>query len=358
MNRNPTLRTLSRRRDALIACRDLESLAKLLALRPERLLTLAANPLYREFSTPKKDGSRRHIEEPIPFLKRVQDRLADFLQAVYYFHRTPAAYGFIVRPVDDPEPRHILSNARAHLGRPYLLNLDMEDFFHTIRQDRIYTLFHAPLLNFPTDLSEILTALVCYHGRLPMGAPSSPVLSNLASIPLDQDLLHLAGKHHWVYTRYVDDLSFSADRPISEQQAAFITEIVERWDFRLNAKKKKYYGPKDPDKSVTGLIVSGPTVTLPDDYLPTLEAAIHHLSKVVDAQYLTASGRAKDSEWVNDLRRGVFGKIEFARHILGDEHAWLKRLRGAYYDAIHPPEEYGALSWLEFGYDWDYNAGW
>lgn len=358
MQRKPTIRTLARRQDTLIACQDLESLAKLIAIRPERLLTLSANPLYREFTIPKKDGSRRSIEDPIPLLKRVQDRLADFLQAVYYFHRTSAAYGFVVRPVDDPEPRHVLSNARAHLGRPYLLNLDMEDFFHSISQERIRTLFNAPLLNFPEDVSEVLAGLVTYRGRLPMGAPSSPVLSNLVSIPLDQDLLNLAEDNQWVYTRYADDMSFSSREDISALQLGQIAQIIESWDFALNEEKKKYYGPGHPGKSVTGLIVAGDHVTLPDEYLPTLEAAIAHLSKVVDAQFLTASGRSKNSTWVEDLRRGVYGKLEFAQHILGDDHAWLNRLHGAYYDAVRPPEEYGALSWLEFGYDWDFTGRW
>lgn len=354
MQNKPTVRTLARRSDAIIACRDLESLAGLLAIRPERLVTLAANPQYREFSIPKKDGSRRLIEDPVPLLKRVQDRLADFLQAVYYFHRTAAAYGFIVRPLDDPEPRHVLNNAKAHLGRPYLLNLDLEDFFHTIHRERVRLLFQAPLLDFPEDLSELLAGLVTYKGRLPMGAPSSPVLSNLVSIPLDQDLQALAGAQELVYTRYADDMSFSSQRPIAEQAMAQIAHLIESWEFRLNSEKKKYFGPDDQDRAVTGLIVAGETVTLPDDYLPTLEAAIYQLSKVIDAQHLTPSGRSADSVWVNDLRRGVFGKIEFARHILGNDHSWLNRLRGAYYDALRPPETYEALSWLEFGYDWEF----
>lgn len=358
MKNKPTIRTLARRSEALLACRTLEDVAGLLGVRPERILTLAAGPQYREFQVPKKNGSMRQIEDPVPPLKRIQDYLADFLQAVYYFHRTPAAYGFMLRPVDDPEPRHVLSNAEKHLGRPWLLNLDMQDFFHAVTIERVREVLEAPLFGFPEEISAQLAQLTTYQGRLPMGAPSSPVLSNLASIPLDQDLQDLAEDRNWVYTRYADDLSFSADRPFEPDAIDRIAFIAETWGFRLNPKKNKHYGPGDRDKQVTGLLVSGDKVDLPDDYLPTLEAAIAHLSKVVDAQHLVSSGRNQPDSWVMELRRGVYGKLEFARHILGADHHWVSRLSGNYYDAIRPPEEYGALSWLEFGYDWDVNAGW
>jgi len=358
MTRKPTIRTLQRRQAAFLACCELEELARLLHLRPERLLVTAENPTYREFTIPKKDGSRRYIEAPVPALKRAQDRLADFLQAVYFFHRTPAAYGFLVRPVDDPQPRHVLSNARYHLGRPWLLNLDMEDFFHSIHTERIQTLFRAPLLNFPDDLSDLLAKLTTYKGRLPMGAPSSPILSNLATIPLDQDLLAYAEEQGWRYTRYADDMTFSGPSPIGPAQIQGIARIVHMWGFRLHPEKQKLYGPDDRNKSVTGLIVSGKQVTLPEDYLPNLESAIYHLSKVIDAQHLTPSGRGHTTRWVEELRQGIFGKLEFARRILGDDHFWVSRLRGAYYDAVRPPEEYDSVSWLEFGYHWDLNANW
>lgn len=347
----PTIRTLARRRDALLACFSADDVCRLLGIRSEKLLLLANNPQYREFQIPKKNGKMRHIEDPVPPLKRVQDYLADFLQAVYYFHRTDAAYGFVTRPVDDPSPRHVLSNARQHLAKPWLMNLDMQDFFHTVTQDRVAEVLASPLLELDTEACQMLAALTTHKGRLPMGAPSSPVLSNLASIPLDQDLLALARDEGWTYTRYADDMSFSAAVPFSETAADRIQQYVELWGYQLNPTKKKVYGPDDHQKQVTGLVVSGEQVALPDDYLPSLESAIAHLSKVVDAQFLSPKGRQQDTPWVQDIQQAVNGKLEFARHILGDDHHWVSRLTGAYLDAVRPPEDYAGLSWLEFGYD-------
>lgn len=349
---------LYRRRDALLSCAGLEDLSGLLGLAAEKLIMLAANPQYHSFYLKKKTGKSRLIEEPIIGLKRVQRYLADFLQAVYYTERTSAAYGFMVHPTDDPDKRHVLSNAQMHLGKKYLLNLDMADFFHSVSQDRVRQIFCAPIFNFSTELSTLIAQLVCYKGRLPMGAPTSPVISNLAAIPLDQDLLYLAVDRSWTYTRYADDMSFSGDHPIKAKDIQQIEQIVCMWDFQLNPDKKKYYGPNRKDKSVTGLIVSGEKATLPPEYLPSLEAAIANLEKVVASQYLVPSGRARTSAWVEELRSTVYGKLEFARHVLGNDHFWVSRLRGAYYDAISRPEEYGTLSWLEIGYDWDLHGSW
>jgi len=349
MNKKPTRRTLARRHEALLACRGLDDISRLLGIAIERLMALATNPQYMEFTRPKKDGSPRFIEDPIPPLKRTQDYLGDFLQAVYYTHRTPVAYGFVIRPLDDPEPRHVLSNAQAHLGRDWLLNVDLEDFFHFIPTERVREVFAAPLFGFPDDVCELLAGLCTHKGRLPMGAPTSPVLSNLVSIPLDQDLMALAKQENWTYTRYADDLSFSSAAPIEAHHLARIEAIAQQWGHELNPLKTRFYGPNDRDKEVTGLIVSGDAVTLPDDYLPTLEAAIDHLAKVVSAQQQVPSGWSQRSPWVEDLRDGVHGKLEFARHIMGENHHWVNRLSGRFHDAVRPPEEYGALSWLEFG---------
>lgn len=349
---------LARRRDAFLCCSGLEDMARLLGLAAEKLLMLAANPQYNAFFLKKKSGKSRLIEEPRMPLKRIQSCLGDYLQAVYYFDRTPAAFGFMVHPLDDPDKRHVLSNAEKHLGKKYLLNLDLVDYFHAISQPRVEQIMRSPLFNFSKDLSSLIAQLVCHKGRLPMGAPTSPVLSNLATLPMDQDLLYLAEDNHWTYTRYADDLSFSADLPIEKDGVDSIEYVVRMWDFNLNPDKLKYYGPNSKDKSVTGLYVDGDQVALSPEYLPSLESAIAQLEKVLVTQRMVPGGRERPSTWVEEFRRTVFGKLEFARHVLGEEHFWVSRLRGTYYDAIAIPDELLMQSWLEVGYDWDLHDSW
>ncbi len=333
-----------------IACRDMDHLAHLMGIRVNQLLEVGTAPVYEEFYIPKKKGGKRLIENPVPKLKRVQRRLNKYLQAVYYQHRTNAAYGFIANPVDDPYPRHILSNAQRHIGCEWLLNIDMRDFFHQILQERIEQLFNAPILNFPSDLARFLAELCAYKGRLPMGAPTSPVLTNLVCIPLDQDLTHWSESNELIYTRYADDMSFSSLEQLTTDQVAEIASWVQRYDLTINPQKIKFYGPSHPQKMVTGIIVGKEEVNVPDDYLLQLRGAIQKLGDIVDAQHLTPSGRDQPSPWVEELEDQIRGKLEFVRQIRGslDPNYLLisKELR----QAVEAPEEYGPVSWLDFGY--------
>lgn len=325
-------------------------LAKLVRKAPLRLAALAANPTYEEFYLPKKSGGKRLIENPSKELKKIQRKLNDYFQAVYYFNRTQAAYGFLSVPVDDPQPRHILTNAAAHLGCNWMLNVDMKDFFHQISQARAQELFEAPLFGLKEEVAVALAALCSYKGRLPMGAPTSPIISNLATIPLDQDLTDWAADQGIRYTRYADDLTFSSQTAITEQHFTEIQAWVNAYGLVLNPKKIKLYSPGGPPKEVTGLVVGKEQVYLSEEYQQGLRGAIEQLSTVVDAQYLTPSGSNQGSDWVKELQQKVKGKLEFARHVMGEEDEGFGELEAAFEAAVEPPAFYGPLSWLDFGY--------
>ena len=246
----PTIRKLKSRARAFIACRGKIELGRLLRADSVRLAVMAEDPKYKTFRIPKKKrGTFRLVEDPEPKLKAVQRRLNDYLQAVYFFHRTEAAYGFLIRVDGDPFPRNIKTNAERHLGAKWLMNVDMRDFFHFIDRQRIMELFRAPLLDFPKNLARTLAGLTCCKDRLPMGAPTSPILSNLVSIPLDGDLQAFAESRGWVYTRYADDMTFSSkETPIRYEDIAAVNQWVTAYELELNPNKSVIYGPDYPEK--------------------------------------------------------------------------------------------------------------
>src|SRR5208283_785204 len=108
-------------------------------------------------------------------------------------------------------------NAALHAGQNYLLRVDFRDFFPSIaRQDIINTLAmnHAPLspmLSFPDDM-EIVADFVCRDGRLTIGSPSSPVLSNSVMYAFDNEWSNRCRERDVVFSRYADDLYFSTNR--------------------------------------------------------------------------------------------------------------------------------------------------
>ena len=107
----------------------------------------------------------------------------------------------------------IVTNARPHKGRRYVLNLDIEDFFPAFNFGRVRGFF---LKNNNFMLSEkvatILAQIACYQNSLPQGSPCSPIISDLIAHTLDVYLAQLARRYTCTYTRYADDLTFSTNR--------------------------------------------------------------------------------------------------------------------------------------------------
>jgi retron-type reverse transcriptase len=174
---------------------------------------------YRRFLLPKKTGGQRTISAPMPRLKRAQYWVLDNLLAKVPCHA--AAHGFM-------PGRSIVSNAAPHCGQAVVINLDLKDFFPSITYPRIKGVFLG--LGYPESTASVL-ALLCSEnpcdelevdgerffvggkGRdrvLPQGAPTSPMLTNILCRKLDRRLQGLATKLGFAYTRYADDLSFSA----------------------------------------------------------------------------------------------------------------------------------------------------
>ncbi len=158
---------------------------------------------YRQFNIKKRNGEPRTISAPTKPLKAVQRRVA---AALYEIHRPRSCvFGFV-------NDRGILDNASKHVGHRWLLRVDLQDFFPSINFGRVRGLFLAAPFSFPQSVATILAQLATFKNQLPQGAPTSPVLSNYICHRLDYDLIRLAQRNGSYYTRYADDLIFSADQ--------------------------------------------------------------------------------------------------------------------------------------------------
>ncbi len=89
------------------------------------------------------------------------------------------------------------------------MKIDLKDFFHSIDKSKIFYLFKG--IGYNSLVSNILTNLCTYEERVPQGAITSPVISNLVCKKLDYRLSGVASKRGISYTRYADDMYFSCD---------------------------------------------------------------------------------------------------------------------------------------------------
>jgi len=307
---------------------------------------MAEFPAYSCFTIPKKNGDHRIIEEPQKVLKKILQRLNDALQCSYFCNKTHAAHGFLINPDDDSDPRNILTNAQKHIGKPWLLNVDYVDFFHSVSTHHVANLFLSDYFSFDEPTAMLMAQLTTYNGRLPMGAPTSPVLSNWAARVLDTELLDWAYRNGYTYTRFADDLTFSGNHPILQTHVQEIRAISTTNGFTFNENKLKICSPS-VEKSVTGLLVGEKEVSLPTNFIGQFETEISKLKTVLEVQHRT--GKAQ-SQWVEKFKEQLTGHLRFASFILGDDHPEYSRLQQLLVIATTPSESYDSASWLHFNY--------
>ena len=301
-------------------------LAKLLVYSPPEFTSIIKNASYREFKILKSKGGTRTIESPSEELRVLQKRLNLYLQSLYCMIKPKVAYGFVLSYQKEKRPHTILSNAQNHLNKKYVLNMDLKDFFHSISTVQVKEFFmHSPF-KFSEDLATCLALICCYQGRLPMGAPTSPVISNLICIPLDKLIVAIAKEHKLMYSRYADDITFSTDETISEVAIAQIKASITNFGFSLNEKKFRIQS-KFRKQSVTGIVVNAkPNVDR--KYVRNIRAAIHNI-RVHGLEAATQkhySLGVVDKHQMRKLKQTVEGKINFIGQVKGKDDEVYKGL--------------------------------
>ena len=234
---------------------------------------------YTSFEIPKRNGDSRTICAPSGDLKNIQKKLANIL---WLYQKNIWEENGIKPNISHAfeKEKSIITNARIHRNKRFVLNLDLENFFDSFHLGRIQGYFEKNNnFKLPHDVSVILAQLTCYQGRLPQGAPSSPIITNLICQILDTYLLRVAKKYKLDYTRYADDLTFSTnDRHFVENQGEFLAEAIaaiKKAGYSINKKKTRLQF-RDSRQEVTGLIVNK-KLNVDHTYVRKTRAMAHQL---------------------------------------------------------------------------------
>ena len=242
---------------------------------------------YKRFLMPKKTGGYRQISAPMPSLKQAQLKI--YLQLLNQVESHSAAHGFLMK-------KSIVSNAGPHVGCDVVMNLDLKDFFPSLNFPRVIGAFRE--LGYSHGIATIL-ALICteqptteasidgesWHiadGErcLPQGAPTSPSITNLICRRLDARLTGIAKKHGFNYTRYADDMTFSAKGESKENRSKLlwqVKKVISEEGFTLHPDKLRIMH-KGQHQEVTGVVVND-KVSVCRKKVRKYRALLHHLSK-------------------------------------------------------------------------------
>ena len=211
---------------------------------------------YKVFQIPKRRGGMRTIAQPARELKAIQWFVLKKELSKLPVHK--AATGYI-------RGQNIWENANAHVGNRILLKLDFKDFFPsiTVRDWQRYARRNG--LEFgPGELA--LYSNILFWGQrsrvpkcLSIGAPTSPILSNLLLYDLDAKLSEAADRVGLAYTRYADDITVSANRleDIARFEAIARSAVEKMRSPRLtfNDEKRGIY-TMGQRRMVTGLVLT------------------------------------------------------------------------------------------------------
>jgi RNA-directed DNA polymerase len=282
----------------------------------EDFLCLLRKPDYKTYKTPKKHGGSREINVPETRLMIVQKKLNSSLQMYYSLLRPEYVFGFVHSCDGKP---NIVANAAIHTGKRYILNLDLRNFFPSISGKRVYLLFRSSLFDYTNRMAAIISLLVTYRGNLPVGAPTSPVVSNFVCLPMDMELNRHCKANGLVYSRYADDITVSSDEPFSRSDIAAIICIAQRHGFKINFDKFRLCSFRS-QQSVTGLVVNE-KINIDRRKLKRLRAAIHDLSMngVFEAACHYYHTDHADQALLQRFIASLNGKIAFVRQIKGTQ---------------------------------------
>ncbi|MDB8803593.1 reverse transcriptase family protein [Romboutsia sp. 1001216sp1] len=254
---------------------------------------------YKTFKIPKKRGGYRTIESPNKSLKDAQRLIVELILKSIEISSYSTAF---------IEGSTIKDNAKKHVNKKYVLNMDLKDFFNNIGKERVYNIFKSQ--NIPHREALKYTRICTYNGGIPQGASSSPYISNIVCINLDKRISSICNMIDADYTRYADDITISSNNKNIKRYIKSIENIIIEEGFEINYDKVRLLS-NNTRQIVTGLVVNE-KVGANKEYIKNIRQEIYYCKKYGVKEHLKYSNiDISEEEYINQLR----GKIGFIKGI-------------------------------------------
>jgi RNA-directed DNA polymerase len=273
----------------------------------------------------------RTICVPNPELMRLQRWITQHILNAIAPH--PCSFAFAPK-------KDLVGAAERHANCRWLVKMDVRHFFESINEAQAYGVFQrlgygaliafemarlctradekvARRQRFRSDVSvPDLPYRVAPMGHLPQGAPTSPMLANLAVLELDRALDSLAHDRGWTYTRYADDLAFSTRQLSTRGRAIELVKLAEQELVRFGLiahRQKTSITPPGARKILLGVLVDRDRPHLTQEFRNNVETHLYALTspKIGAAVHCKRRGFAS----VIGMRRHVTGLIAFAHQV-------------------------------------------
>ena len=242
-----------------------------IGIRREKLEKIAENSDSHYAPFQKKTGQKeRIIDNPMGLLKEAQSRIHDRILSSISFP------DYVIGGVKGKKP---YEHPQRHINKPVVVTLDVKDCFPSITNKQVFDVWHKQLKCSP-EVARLATKLTTRKGHLPLGAPTSNDLANLALQPCLTNVMRIASESGFLSDsvgQYIDDLAFSG-LILPED---FINSIVREFlkhGFRIRRDKIKVMRSNEP-QVVTKKVVNR-KVSIPLAKRNKIRAALYNLKNM------------------------------------------------------------------------------
>lgn len=173
-----------------------------------------------------------------------------------------------------------ISNSKTHLGKKFKFVTDLKDCFPSINSGMVYQSFVRN--GFSADIASMLTKLTTYKNQIPQGARTSTYVCNIVMQIMDEKLLELCVPNDIVYTRYIDDLTFSSQSDFKHLNKDII-KVIQSESLKLSHAKTWYVLGST---LITGIRVPNNSIDISDEMKTKISSPGTYNEKQKKGQHL------------------------------------------------------------------------
>lgn len=198
----------------------------------------------------------------------------------------------------------VRSNAKVHQDSVFLFKADISNFYPSIKQSRIYRLFHEQMECSP-PVASLCTRLCTFNHCLALGLITSPILADQLLRRVDHRISSLCTKAGLSYSRFVDDITISGPFDLKKSGIPkVVREVLVTNGFTINPTKNEF------GRQLDGLTITGVRVNRRGNLDVKADYAREVGRQLSDAEFL-ARGKRFNPNRPYYTRAQIRGRIQF-----------------------------------------------